>query len=67
MSLPAPDPRPMHELDSQPAWLAKLLRWIAHTTRASRLARLSTIGLKIPRENDPDADRWREGRWLRDR
>lgn len=48
----------MPELDGLPAWLFRLLRWIAETTRASRLARLSTIGLKIPRDGAPPAERW---------
>ena len=48
----------MHELDGLPAWLCHVLRWITETTRASRLARLSSIGLKIPRENASPAERW---------
>jgi len=48
----------MHDPDSLPAWLSRLLLWITETTRASRLARLSSIGLKIPRENASPAERW---------
>ncbi len=48
----------MHEIDGLPAWLCRLLRWITETTRESRLARLSTIGLQIPSENAPPAEHW---------
>ena len=48
----------MHELDGLPAWLCRVLRWITETTRASRLARLSTLGLQIPRDSAPQAERW---------
>ena len=37
-----------------------LLRWISESGRASRLARLATQGLELPRRRDADAECWRE-------
>lgn len=41
------------------AGLRGLLAWIADTTQASRLARLSSIGLSLPRHTDPGRECWR--------
>ena len=40
--------------------LRRLLAWIAETTQASRLARLSSQGLGLPRAADPGRECWRE-------
>ena len=37
-----------------------LLAWIAETTQASRLARLSSLGLGLPRHADPGRECWRD-------
>lgn len=37
-----------------------LLRWISESSRASRLARLATQGLELPRRREAEAERWRE-------
>ena len=42
------------------AGFRRLLGWIAETTQASRLARLSSLGLGLPRHADPGRECWRE-------
>ena len=42
------------------ARLRGLLAWIAETTQASRLARLSSQGLGLPPATDPRRECWRE-------
>ena len=42
------------------AGLRGLLAWIAETTQASRLARLSSLGLGLPRHADPGRECWRD-------
>ncbi len=42
------------------AGLRGLLAWIAETTQASRLARLSSQGLGLPPATDPHRECWRE-------
>ena len=42
------------------AGLRGLLAWIAETTQASRLARLSSQGLGLPPATDPGRECWRE-------
>ena len=42
------------------AGLRDLLTWIAETTQASRLARLSSLGLDLPRHADPGRECWRD-------
>ncbi|MDD3327198.1 MAG: hypothetical protein PHW25_08965 [Zoogloea sp.] len=42
------------------AGLRGLLAWIAETTQASRLARLSSQGLGLPPATDPRRECWRE-------
>ena len=42
------------------AGLRDLLAWIAETTQASRLARLSSLGLGLPRHPDPGRECWRD-------
>lgn len=37
-----------------------LLRWISESGGASRLARLATQGLELPRRRDAEAEHWRE-------
>lgn len=46
------------------AWRKRLLAWIVETGRDSHLARLSTIGLYVPRYTEPNVDDWRQGMWL---
>ena len=40
--------------------LRSLLVWIAETSQASRLARLASMGLGLPRSTDPGRECWRE-------
>jgi len=61
----------MNEMDQADSFdptttLGAILIWITQTTRASRLARLSTIGLQMPRYREPDKGRWREDLWQRE-
>ncbi len=42
------------------AGLRGLLVWIAETSQASRLARLASMGLGLPRSTDPGRECWRE-------
>lgn len=48
-------------------WLDAVVHWITETTRESRLARLSTIGLNIPCDAETTSERWHEVIWLRER
>lgn len=45
---------------ARPSVFDTLLRWISESSRASRLARLATQGLELPRRRDAEAERWRE-------
>ncbi|GEC96908.1 MAG: hypothetical protein RLZZ220_2515 [Pseudomonadota bacterium] len=40
--------------------LSCVLVWIAHTSQASRLARLASQGLGLPPATDPSRECWRE-------
>ena len=42
-------------------WLGALREWIVETTRESRLARLSTVGVQLPPYEEPNTDGWQDG------
>lgn len=42
-------------------WLGALREWIVETTRESRLARLSTLGVQLPPYEEPNTDGWQDG------
>ena len=44
-------------------WLGALREWIVETTRESRLARLSTLGMRLPPYEEPNTDGWQDGMW----
>jgi len=41
-------------------WLGTLREWIVETTRESRMARLSTLGMQIPPYKEPNTDGWQD-------
>jgi len=58
----------MNDMDKAPPFdlqttLGAILIWITETTRASRLARLSTLGLEMPRCRDSAQGRRQEDLW----
>ena len=44
-------------------WFGALREWIVETTRESRLARLSTLGVRLPPYEEPNTDGWQDGMW----
>lgn len=42
-------------------WLGALREWIVETTRESRMARLSTLGVQLPPYEEPNTDGWQDG------
>lgn len=44
-------------------WFGALREWIVETTRESRLARLSTLGMRLPPYEEPNTDGWQDGMW----
>ena len=44
-------------------WFGALREWIVETTRESRLARLSTLGVQLPPYEEPNTDGWQDGMW----
>lgn len=41
-------------------WLGALREWIVETTSASRMARLSTLGVQLPPYEEPNTDGWQD-------
>jgi hypothetical protein len=42
-------------------WFGALREWIVETTRESRMARLSTLGVRLPPYEEPNTDGWQDG------